>query len=348
MHHSGTCSAKRPISGRPIFSKLCVGKLSWFLGLALLLPMASDAAEQHEYTNLQVLPKDVSRDELGRVMVENLRGLGLPRQEGVGCLYCHVGDLDQPRATWDWASDAKPEKQTARLMMRMVQDINSKYLDSLEQRIDAESRVTCATCHAGRTDPRPLETIAFEAYDRGGVEMLVARYRGLRELYYGSNAYDFRPQLLSRLTSAVARDSLQDAIVLAELNEEFNGADPEVRQDAVRLKLEQTIETQSVQAALASLDQQATTLGPEVLTPSLLDSLGWRLQRAQRQEQALAIFQANAARFPGEYLPQESLASILFGRGEREQALALLQAWLEKHPDHERAQRLIDNLQARD
>ncbi len=317
------------------------------LALLLLLPSILQAQE-NGYTNLQVLPKDIPRDELGRVMLDNLHGLGLPRLEGRGCLYCHVGDLEQPRATWDWASDAKPEKQTARLMMRMVEDINGKYLGSLEQRLDAESRVTCATCHAGRTDPRPLGVIALEAYEEGGVERVVERYRDLRERYYGSNAYDFRPQLLSRLTSGLARESLDDAIVLAELNREFNGDDPAVRQDVVRLQLEQTIETQSVEAALASLDQQAATLGPEVLTPNLLDSLGWRLQRSERKEKAFPLFQANYERFPNEYGPHESLAFVLFDRGEREQAFALLEAWLEKHPGHERAQRLIVNLKARE
>lgn len=41
-------------------------------------------------------------------MLDNLRGLGLPRLAGKGCLECHEGDLDTPRSEWDYASDAKP------------------------------------------------------------------------------------------------------------------------------------------------------------------------------------------------------------------------------------------------
>ena len=43
------------------------------------------------YTNLQVLSGDWS--ELEEVMLDNLRGLGLRRTRGEGCLHCHVGSM---------------------------------------------------------------------------------------------------------------------------------------------------------------------------------------------------------------------------------------------------------------
>ncbi len=66
------------------------------------------------YTNLQVLPSDISDAELGQIMLDNLSGLGLQRRAGEGCLYCHAGSLDVPRNEWDYASDEKPAKEKAR------------------------------------------------------------------------------------------------------------------------------------------------------------------------------------------------------------------------------------------
>jgi hypothetical protein len=60
---------------------------------------------------------------------------------GVRCTYCHVysgGDK------WEWESDAKPEKQTAREMMRMTLAINK---DSFS----GNQGVTCYSCHRGQT-----------------------------------------------------------------------------------------------------------------------------------------------------------------------------------------------------
>jgi len=55
----------------------------------------------------------------------------------VGCDYCHVEDR---------ASDEKTAKGTARKMILMTRSIN-------EANFDGKTEVTCATCHAGRTNP---------------------------------------------------------------------------------------------------------------------------------------------------------------------------------------------------
>jgi Photosynthetic reaction centre cytochrome C subunit len=54
-----------------------------------------------------------------------------------GCNFCHEQDR---------SSDAKPEKVTARMMISMVKDINSKFPDG-------KDHVTCFTCHRGSTEP---------------------------------------------------------------------------------------------------------------------------------------------------------------------------------------------------
>ena len=58
---------------------------------------------------------------------------------GGKCTGCHVEG--------DFASDAKEEKETARMMITMTRDINSKFSDGKEH-------VTCFTCHRGSEHPR--------------------------------------------------------------------------------------------------------------------------------------------------------------------------------------------------
>ena len=202
-------------------------------GLLAAVSLVAGAAAQEparQYENLQVLPPDVSRDKLGPVMLDNLRGLGLPRRQSEGCLYCHVGDMERPSSTWDWASDAKPEKIKARAMMAMVDEINGKHRARLESRVKPALKVTCYSCHAGRTDPRPLPDVLRVAYDQGGFEALAARYQELRERYFGGDAYDFRVRTLSGMAFELADDgAFDDAIALAELNTEAHPGDADAR-----------------------------------------------------------------------------------------------------------------------
>jgi hypothetical protein len=50
----------------------------------------------------------------------------------------------------NFADDSKKEKQTARLMIKMTQDINANYVSKLE---GADGPVTCGTCHRGHVKP---------------------------------------------------------------------------------------------------------------------------------------------------------------------------------------------------
>lgn len=65
---------------------------------------------------------------------------------GRRCNFCHVNNNGQ----WDYASDAKPEKNTAREMIKLVMDIN-KTTGALK--LDS---VSCYTCHRGRPSPQSL------------------------------------------------------------------------------------------------------------------------------------------------------------------------------------------------
>lgn len=67
---------------------------------------------------------------------------------GRRCNFCHVNNNGQ----WDYASDAKPEKNTAREMIKMVLDVN-------KSTFKGSTEVSCYTCHRGRNNPQSIPTL---------------------------------------------------------------------------------------------------------------------------------------------------------------------------------------------
>jgi len=105
----------------------------------------------NNFTNLQVLPKDISPAALQHIMVDEFQD-GL----GVGCNFCHAQEKGSLHL--DYASDEKPEKEIARAMMRMTMDINKKYFEVEHPLIgDSVMSVSCFTCHHGVAHPDPNE-----------------------------------------------------------------------------------------------------------------------------------------------------------------------------------------------
>jgi hypothetical protein len=100
-------------------------------------------------TNLKVLPKNISNRELHNIMRDYSKSLG------VRCGFCHVSEQveGQSRPRFDFASDNKPEKTTARNMMIMVDAINDKYLSKMIGGDHTLEPITCVTCHMGRVTP---------------------------------------------------------------------------------------------------------------------------------------------------------------------------------------------------
>ena len=84
------------------------------------------------FKNIKVL-NDMPADQLGKVM--NIFSASL----GVECSFCHV-----PNA---FEKDDKPEKLTARKMIKMTFDINK---DNFNNRPE----VSCNTCHSGHEHPQ--------------------------------------------------------------------------------------------------------------------------------------------------------------------------------------------------
>lgn len=94
--------------------------------------------------NLKVLPQDISRQDLKKMMNQFADGLGVP------CSYCHARNSQSNKL--DFASDENPIKQTARFMITMTADINTKYLGQLGDRRFSPP-ITCGNCHQGQVEP---------------------------------------------------------------------------------------------------------------------------------------------------------------------------------------------------
>jgi len=82
---------------------------------------------------------------------------------GRRCNFCHVNTNGQ----WDYASDAKPEKNTAREMIKLVLDTNKNFFKG-------NTEVSCYVCHRGRNNPLtvpplPLPTPSTGFGPGGGV-----------------------------------------------------------------------------------------------------------------------------------------------------------------------------------
>src|SRR5262245_13307117 len=91
------------------------------------------------FSNLQVLPKDISRGELVSTMRTIAGALG------ARCTTCHVGPDNLEGM--DFATDERATKQAARTMMKMVQSINAGFMSALPASTAKREAVTCMTCH---------------------------------------------------------------------------------------------------------------------------------------------------------------------------------------------------------
>lgn len=154
--------------------------------------------------NLKVLPKGTSPDQLRDTMV------GFTQALGVRCVHCHVGEEGKPLSTFDFASDAKPEKQIARDMVKMTGDIH-KDLEKMKLPAD-EPRVNvrCVTCHHGKARPMTLSDRLMVTYDKSGIDSTLAAYQALYGRYYGRDAYDFSENGLGEFSGALAKKGRTD------------------------------------------------------------------------------------------------------------------------------------------
>jgi len=123
---------------------------------------------------------------------------GFTRALGVRCSHCHVGEEGASLATYDFPSDEKQTKVTARVMLQMLGDINER-LGTIEPSGDRAVNMWCHTCHRGRPRPMTIEEELGETLRAEGVEAAIARYDELKDRFYGRGAYDFGEAGLNNL-----------------------------------------------------------------------------------------------------------------------------------------------------
>lgn len=167
--------------------------------------------------NLKVLPADTRPDNLRASM------RGFTAALGVRCNYCHVGEEGKPLGTYDFASDANPNKDRAREMMRMTGSI-AGHLQKIEPSGPERVAVRCQTCHQGRPRPTTLEEELLAAYRKDGEKAIATRYAELRERYYGGGGLDFGERSLNNLgyelLESPSAGDLAAAIAVLRLNAE--------------------------------------------------------------------------------------------------------------------------------
>lgn len=184
----------------------------------LWLPLVPPAAGQvpETFTNLQFYPEDISRRDLLGAM------RGFTSSLGVRCNHCHVGENPDNLDGYDFASDTKETKRTARAMLRMVAQINDTLLPATGR--DDLVEVGCMTCHRGVATPQTLDRLLLAKVAGDGLEAALQTYRELRQEHYGGGAYDFSPATLDAVTESLAmgQGDLAAAQAVNDLNLEFH------------------------------------------------------------------------------------------------------------------------------
>ena len=184
------------------------------MGLLVLGLTATPVAGQvpDDFSNLQVLPEDITRRELVGIMRSFSSGLG------VRCSHCHTVSDGLDADDDDFASDDKSAKDKARAMMAMVEAINGDHISQLANRGEHNLEVSCVTCHSGKAQPATLDQEMIWAAEDGGFDALKARYDELREDYFGGGSYDFGPRPLERVAQRLVREDAGVAMAVVELN----------------------------------------------------------------------------------------------------------------------------------
>ena len=192
--------------------------ITHLLALALLLAAATTASAGmfDDAKNLKVLPEDTNAAELRAAM----RGISMGT--GNRCSGCHVGEVEADLSTYDFSLDDKEKKGKARKMIKMVQEINASLANAFPDSAEPLVAVTCATCHRGQSKPEMIEDVLSATLHDEGLEQSIAKYRELRERYYGGYTFDFSERMLMGLAEKFgASDDLDSAMGFVNLNLEY-------------------------------------------------------------------------------------------------------------------------------
>lgn len=205
------------------------------------------------FQNLQVLDENITRDSLLSVM----RGFSFAL--GVRCQYCHVGGDGISFEGVEFHKDDDPHKRKARYMLRMVRDLNQRYLAEMPDLDAPPVVVECKTCHRGNAKPYLLRQEMRAIIDGYGVDSAVAFYRSMRERAMGRGRYDFGEWETNVLAERLERDGHPtDAIAIYLLNEHYY---PE--STAIQLNLGRLYEARGDTTAAIRHYERALSLSPD-------------------------------------------------------------------------------------
>jgi Photosynthetic reaction centre cytochrome C subunit len=145
--HSRLLAAGILLSSFALLAPAALGQDETLLSQAPAQSQAHARRPLPKPTNLKVLPKDISPEELVKIM------RGYAGSLGVECSFCHAPAQSAHRL--DFASDAKPDKAIARIMIQMTHDMNTQYMAQVHDpdATPEEKHVTCGTCHRGHSMP---------------------------------------------------------------------------------------------------------------------------------------------------------------------------------------------------
>lgn len=187
-------------------------RLAVLCAVLLLVAASAQAQIPDTFTNLKVLPKDTPKPELIKIM------RGFSHDLGVRCGFCHMAKDPQDFSTFNFASDQVAAKETAREMMRMAKNINGQIDKIMGKEHPDHLQVTCFTCHHGNERPETLGDALVRVLKKDGPDAAVARYKELRQEYYGQAAYDFSEWSLVMIAEELGHDPAQMTAARALLN----------------------------------------------------------------------------------------------------------------------------------
>lgn len=298
--------------------------------LSILPAVAGAQQPERKFTNLKVFPTDIKPDVLLKTMGDFSRALG------VRCTFCHVGDDNLPSSTYHFADDSKATKRTARVMMRMVDDVNGKYLSTLEDRAKPATQVQCMTCHRGVAVPRTLQSILLQAHDTGGLDSTIATYHSLRDRYYGRAAYDFGAVPLADVATAVtAQGHPEDGVALNQLNLEVNPESDFAKRQYVGSAVLQKFRTAGADSGTALYRQLKTKYGAAAFPDFSLNQIGYGLLEDKKPEPAVAAFKLGVEAFPDAANSYDSLGDGYAALGDRKLAMENYEKALKIAPSDE-------------
>ena len=303
--------------------------LRYLCCLALFAPIAALAQFDEPFTNLKVLPQDISSQDMRATMRSWSMALGLR------CTDCHYSPTGR-FPDIDFASDEKEKKDMARKMYRMLSKINEDFFKPHDKEI------SCYTCHHGTTDPRELGDILMEHHQEGGVAAVESSYREIREKYYGKGAYDF--SAWSALASVANRlleqeDQWQDVAALHQLNLEFH---PEYDYSHF-IRMTYYVESEPNQEKAVHHLTQAMK-GNAFWTPNRVGKLAGRYSKEGKTERAKHVLQLLLQVAPDNADSHVQWATYLLKSGDQAGAKAAYEKALELNPKHRRAKAALEEM----